>query len=212
MATLVSLTEMKTYLTFPNPDQPNSNDFMITEFMESATEVVRRECGDVIQTAYDEWHTGGDCQIFLRNIPVYEVTQIEENWGFTNYILSEQPGDSLPQNTSLWAFSLDQPNEGIVTRRSVGNVMIPFVRAAGGDNIRVQYIAGRGTVPGNIRHAYMDLVAYWWQNTQQRSVGNSGMASSNFAQVAPAGTGYNAGVPYRILEILRGSRRTPIVG
>lgn len=215
MATLVSLEEMKTYLSFPNPDQPNSNDFMITEFMESATEVVRAECGEVVQTVYDEWYQGGDCQIFLRHSPVFSVTQVEENWGFTNYILSEQPGDSLPQNTSLWAFSLDQPNEGILTRRSVANVMIPFVWPTGGDNIRVQYIGGRGTVPANIRHAYMDLVAIWWQGSQQRSVNTgSGMASNTYGQPVPegAGSGYNAGVPYRILEILRGARRLPIIG
>lgn len=213
MAELVSLSEMKNYLRYPDPDSESDDDFLLNEFMASANDVIRRECGDVVQTAYDEWYSGGDCQIILRHIPVYSVTLVEENWGFMNYVLSAQPGDSLPANTSLWAYSLDQPHEGVLTRRSVGNVMIPFVWPTRGDNIRVQYIAGRATVPGAIRHAYMDLVAYWWQNAMQRSYGSSGGSPSGFNAVGQgAATGFNAGVPYRILEILRGERRTPIIG
>lgn len=213
MTNLVSLSEMKNYLRYPDPDTATADDFLIGEFMASASDVIRRECGDVAQTAYDEWYSGGDCQIILRHVPVYSITQVEENWGFTNYVLSQQAGDSLPQNTSLWAFSLDQPEQGVLTRRSVGNVMIPFVWPTRGDNIRIQYIAGRRTVPAAIRHAYMDLVAYWWQNAMQRSYNAGGGSPSGFNAVAQGGTtGFNAGVPYRILEILRGERRTPIIG
>lgn len=215
MAELVSLSEMKNYLRYPNPDSDSPDDFLIGEFMASAADVIKRECGDVVQTSYDEWYAGGDCQIILRHVPLLSVTSIEENWGFTNYVLTEQPGDSLPQNTSLWAFSVDQANQGVITRRSVGNVMIPFVWPTRGDNIRVKYIAGRQTVPAAIRHAYMDLVAYWWQNAMQRSYSN-GASSPNtgFGSMVQDGgsTGFNAGVPYRILEILRGERRTPIIG
>lgn len=216
MAILVSLTEMKTYLRYPTPTAVHPDDFMINEFMASATDVIRRECGDVVQTSYDEWYAGGDCQILLRHVPVYSVTQVEENWGFTNYILTAQPGDTAASATSLWAYSLDQPRQGVITRRSVGNVMIPFVWPTRGDNIRVQYIAGRDVVPGAIRHAYMDLVAWWWQNAMQRSYNQGGgsPAGGGFDSAVPdsAMTGYNAGVPYRILEILRGERRTPIIG
>ncbi len=212
MTELVSLSEMKNYLRYPNPDTASPDDFLIGEFMASAADVIKRECGDVVQKTYDEWYAGGDCQIILRHVPVYSVMQVEENWGFTNYVLSQQAGDALPQNTSLWAFSLDQPEQGVITRRSVGNVMIPFVWPTRGDNIRIQYIAGRSTVPSAIRHAYMDLVAYWWQNAMQRSY-NGDSSPSGFGAVDQGGTaGFNAGVPYRILEILRGERRTPIIG
>lgn len=213
MAQLVSLSEMKNYLRYPNPDTTSPDDFLIGEFMASANDVIRRECGDVAQTTYDEWYRGGDSVIVLRHVPVLSVTQVEENWGFTNYVLQAQPGDSSPANTSLWAYSLDQPLQGVITRRSVGNTVVPFVCATGGDNIRVQYIAGRATVPAAIRHAYMDLVAYWWQSAMQRSYGAAGGSPSGFNAVGQgAATGFNAGVPYRILEILRGERRTPIIG
>jgi hypothetical protein len=215
MAELVSLSEMKQYLRYPNPDIDSPDDFLIGEFMDSASDVVRRECGDVVQTSYDEWYRGGDCVIVLRHVPVLSITSVIENWGFTNYVLTAQPGDSLPQNTTLWAYSLDQPDQGVITRRSVGNVMIPFVWPTRGDNIRIQYVAGRSTVPGAIRHAYMDLVAYWWQSAMQRSYSAGGsMPNSGFSGMVQDGgmTGFNAGVPYRILEILRGERRTPIIG
>jgi hypothetical protein len=214
MPELVSLSEMKQYLRFPQPNQANPDDYLLQELMASATDVLRRECGDVVQASYDEWYQGGDSQIFLRHIPVYSVTSVEENWGFTNYYLTAQPGDTVPQSTSLWAYSLDQPDQGVITRRSVGNVVISFVAIGGAANIRVRYIAGREVVPGAIKHAYMDLVAWWYQDALQRSYNQAGSPNSSFnAPVTDsASTGFNAGVPYRILEILRGERRLPIIG
>lgn len=213
---LVSLAEMKQYLRYPDPSQANPDDFILTQFMESAADVIRGEVGELIPTDYDEWYAGGDTRIFLRHAPVIRVTSIEENWGFTNYVLTLQPADSYPQETTLWAYSLDFPKEGMVTRRSVGNVIIPFVNPVGGENIRVQYTAGHETLPAYVKHAYMELTLHWWRNSQQRS-NRTGAGSPNaqFDTAVPdgSGTAYNAGIPYRILEILRGGgRRLPVIG
>lgn len=214
MTAFVSLAEMKLYLRMPNPDLPSADDFILGEYMESAADVITGEVGEVLQRDYDEWYAGGDSRIFLRRTPVVSISLVTENWGFTNYILSPQPADSLPAQTSLWAYSLDLPKEGMITRRSVGNIIIPFVNPVGGENIRIRYTAGRDTVPGYIRHAYMELVTHWWRNSQQRSTG-LGMANPQFDTSVPDGTGsgYNAGIPYSVLEILRGGgRRTPVIG
>lgn len=208
---IATLTEVKTYLRYPNPTGSSPDDTMIQDFMNSADAVINRVCGEVDGATYDEWYPGGDTVIQLRHFPVQTITLVEENWGFVTYTLTAQPGDTDPSLTSLWAYSLDLPLSGLITRRSVGNVVVPFVNASGGgDNVRIQYTTGVAVIAGNIKHAYMDLVAHWWQNSQQRTL--PGGVSAESYDAVDTSSGYSAGVPYRIMEILTGARRGPIIG
>ena len=207
MSDIATLAEVKQYLRYPDPTGVSDDDALLQVFMDSADEVIRRYCGEILTATYDEWYSGGDVMIQLRHFPVASIQTLEENWGFFTYELTEQPGDSDPSVTSLWAYSLDQPDNGIVTRRSVGNVVIPFVNPSNGDNIRVKYTTGVASIPGNVTHGWLDLIAHWWQNTQQRSTGTGTTYEAMGTQ-----PGYLAGVPYRIIEILEGAKRAPIIG
>lgn len=211
---IVTLAALKAHLRYPNPKTASPDDDALGGFILAATEVIEDEVGKVVQRRVIEYHDGGFQQIYLREKPVLSVVQVVENWGYYNWLLANQPSTSVPA-TNLFAYSLDNPDEGRVTRRTVGNVNIPFM-SMGSDfpnNIKVTYLAGRYIIPWAVRLATLELCAHWWQASQQRQYGSGGM-SANYDDDVPdtAGTGFNAGVPYRILEILRPHRRTPIIG
>jgi hypothetical protein len=214
MMGIVTVTELRAHLRFPNPSQPTTDDDALEGFILAATEVIENHVGKVVQRQVQEYHDGGSIAIYLRQKPVISVVEIIENWGFYNWILVDQPSTTVPA-INLFAYSLDNPSQGRVTRRSTGNVAVPFMAmgTAFPNNIQVTYMAGRLVTPYAIRLATLELCAYWWQQSQQRQYGNGGM-SSNFDSLVAAGPGtsYYAGVPYRILEILRPHKRAPIVG
>ncbi len=211
---IVTLTEAKTHLRYPNPSEAHTDDQNINGFILAATEIIEAEVGKVVQRQVTEYHDGGRGAIYLRQTPVLQVVSVIENWGYYNWDLANQPPTTVPA-TNLFAYSLDSPDMGRVTRRSVGNIAIPFM-AMGGEfpyNIKATYVAGRETVPYNIRLAVLELIAHWWQGSQQRSVGGQGM-SSNFDDDVSSGASmaFYAGVPYRILELVRPHRRLPVIG
>lgn len=212
---IVTAAELKTHLRYPNPTQTTSDDDALEGFILAATEVVENEVGKVVERQVIEYHDGGTPFIYLRQRPVISVTEIIENWGYFNWDLAAQPSTTVPA-TNLFAYSLDSPTEGRVTRRSVGNIAIPFM-AMGGmfpNNVKVTYQAGRLMVPFAIRLATLELCAYWWQQSQQRQFSSGGTLAGNFNQAVTGNVdnGLYPGVPYRILELLKAHRRTPIFG
>jgi hypothetical protein len=108
------------------------------------------------------------------------------------------------------------PEVGKLTRRSAGNVAVPFV--AGTDNIHVTYTAGRSACPYELRLAILELTAHFWQGSQQRGAGTGGGGSDAYDAVnvefsrTSAVEPLSMGVPYRILELIKGHRRMPIIG
>lgn len=212
---IVTLTDLKGHLRYPNPSNPSSDDDALEGFIYAATEVIENEVGKVVQRTVTEYHDGGAIAIYLRQRPVISVTEIVENWGYFNWDLAEQPSTTIPA-TNLFAYSLDNPSQGRVTRRSVGNVAIPFMSMGSmfPNNILVTYVAGRLVVPYAIRLATLELCAHWWQHSQQRQYNAGGTLAGNYQDMIPdgSGTAFNAGVPYRILELLKSHRRTPVIG
>jgi hypothetical protein len=211
---IVTLKELKAHLRYPEPANASNDDDQLEQFIYAATEVVENEVGKVVQRRVTEYHDGGQQAIYLRQKPVVSVVSIVENWGYFNWLLTEQPSTTVPAS-NLFAYSLDNPSQGRVTRRTVGNVSIPFMSMGSmfPNNIQATYIAGRMVIPWAVKLACLELCAHWWQNSQQRDYGTGGLANTYDALVPDgAGTSYNAGVPYRILEILKAHRRTPIIG
>lgn len=210
---IVTVTELKTHLRFPNPAQTTSDDDALEGFILAATEVIESEVGKVVERRVIEYHDGGSPFLYLRQTPVISVIEIIENWGYFNWDLAVQPSTTVPA-TNLFAYSLDNPTEGRVTRRSVGNIAIPFM-AMGSmfpNNVKATYTAGRLMVPYAIRLATLELCAHWWQLSQQRQFAGGGTLNSNFNQDATSGPAMLFGVPYRLLEPLKPHRRTPIIG
>jgi hypothetical protein len=113
----------------------------------------------------------------------------------------------------MFAYSIDDLSIGLISRRSGGNVNIPFM--AGAANIRVTYIAGRSNVPGALRLAALELIAHWWQGSQQRA---TQYQSSGYDAVdvdfsrTMGGVEFNSGIPYRVIELMRPYRHIPYIG
>lgn len=214
-AGIVTLQELKTHLRFPDPTAASDDDAALQGFIYAATEVVEFHAGRIVQRQVTEFHDGGDYVIFTKQKPVVSVVEVIENWGYFNWTLADQPSTSVPA-ANLFAYSLDNPAEGHITRRSVGNVAIPFM-AMGGmfpDNVKVTYVAGRSETPWACRLACLELCAHWWQNSQQRSYSSTTSAATSYDAMVQdsAASAYLAGVPYRIVELLKPHKRTPVIG
>lgn len=212
MTDIVTLADVRAHLRYPSTD--TLDDAAIQGFISAADEVMIREVGHTVPKMFSETYNGGDTTICLSAVPVISVQNVEEGWGFQNYELMQVQVNTIPA-TSMFAYSIDTPETGEITRRSAGNVAIPFMH--GDSNISITWTAGRKSIPGNIRLAALELIAHWWQNSQQRTSGGSQNEYSydttnvDFTRT----TGYSAinqGVPYRILELLKPHRRQPIIG
>lgn len=213
MTDIVSLSDVKTHLRYPVTD--TDDDTALAGFISAADEVIKREVGHVIPEQYDENYDGGDVSIYLQNVPVLSVESVQEGWGWINYELDQVQVNTIPA-LSMFAYSVDIPLTGKISRRSAGNVSIPFIPGEG--NIHVVYTVGRGEIPGNVRLAALELIAHWWQNSQQRegtgsAPGEYGYDATNVDFTRTTGmSAVNQGVPYRILELLKPHRRQPIIG
>jgi hypothetical protein len=216
---ICSITDVRAHLRMPA--SYTADDYMLANiFMPAADEVIKTECNEVIFTQYDEYYDGGDLSIWLRHFPIISVETVEEGWGYTNYTLSYvQVNTILSSESQLdpqFCYSIDTPETGEISRRVGGNVNIPFVQ--GESNVHVVYTAGRDPIPGNLYLAELELVAHWYQNSMQRA-GSAGNAAGYDAvnvdfphSGADITTTLNQGVPYRVLELIKGTRRSPIIG
>ena len=214
---IVSLANVKAWLRYPNPIQASSDDTALQWVINAADEVIEFETEIIVPKLYDEHYDGGDYTIHLRNLPLLSVENVEEGWGWINYELDYVEVNSPGAVFSMFAYSIDNYENGVISRRTAGNVNIPF--HAGEANIRVQYTAGHANVPGVIFLAELELIAHWWQNSQLRAVA---LAGTNVSYDAVAGAIYtrdteagdqniNIGVPYRILEMVKSYRHRPII-
>lgn len=224
---VLPLSDVRRHLRFPNPDNPSTEDAGLTGFRDAALEVVAFHCNDVVPALYDEYYDGGSDVIYLRHRPLLEVVSVIESWGPIAYECTFQPPDTGPViygsgnepsaavATNVWAYSIDDYEIGLIRRRTVANSVqcwFPGVR-----NIHVAYRAGRNPVPAAIRLAAKELIAHWYQNSQQRSVSLSGAniqydVVNDMMGVArhDGGVIWLAGVPDRIIELLTSQRRDVI--
>ena len=217
MANIVNLAQVKTWLRYPNPTQASTDDTALQWVINAADAVIEYECDDIIPKLISERHHGGDYFIYTKRVPVIAVENVEEGWGWINYELDFVPVNSPAPVTSMFAYSLDNQENGKISRRSAGNVQIPF--RPGTDNIFIQYRVGEEQISGNVFLAELELIAHWWQNSQLRAVA---MGGTNISYDATAGQVYtrdtesgeqnlNIGVPYRILELLKSHRHRPFI-
>jgi hypothetical protein len=211
-AGIVSLTELKTHLRYPTAQLASSpDDINLMGFIYAATEVIEAEVGNIVQRQVVEYHDGGTVALYLREKPVVRVIEILENWGYYNWDLVEQQPTTVPA-TSLFAYSIENPEEGRVTRRSVGNIAVPFMSMGGlfPNNIRVTYITGREGTPWSVRLACLELCALWWRTFEQRQSASGGSPArpidQSTSQIAAL-----VGVPNRVMELLKSNRRGPII-
>lgn len=215
---IASLETVKQYLRMPNPSQPSGDDSTLQILMSAAQVVCEREMGAIVaRPVTAERHDGGKCEVWLRTLPVLFIENVQEGWGYYDWDLYDQTVNSIPA-LSIWAYSLDSPHQGLVTRRGPGNVLYPFVH--GRNNIRIDYVAGRAEVPANAVLAFCELVSIWYRQSQLRMGGDAARAIEGLAYNAlnqdftrsTGDTSINLGVPDSIIEMLKPDRRRPIIG
>ncbi len=208
---IVSLADVRQHLRYPPNDTQDDQVFMNT-YIPAATNVITQECDVVVPTEYDEYYDGGEPSIWVWHRPILEVQEVQEGWGYTNYDLDYVEVNS-PNATSMFAYSIDDYGIGQISRRSGGNVNVRF--RPGSSNIRIVYVAGREEVPGALKLAALELINHWWQGSQQRAAQyqSSGFDEVNTDFTRSQGvTGINAGLPVRVLELIKPYRRMPFIG
>lgn len=157
----VALADVRAMLNITDTSQ----DDEIRGYMDAAAAMIANVVGPVTRTTYTEVHDGGGTKIALRRLPVISITSITEYVGLTGYPLTSQP---LGSTTDNYGYSLDDPLTGIVTRRSSAGMLTPYLGGRGA--VTVTYVAGRTSVPANIRLAALELIREMWSSTQR---GNS---------------------------------------
>ena len=213
--TFITLQEAKTHLRDPHPSQVSADDPSIQIFLDAVQEVLTFECDDLTPTLHSERHNGGNYKIFTYHSPILSVENVQENWGWISYDLDFQDVGVEPVATSMFGYSIDTPEVGEISRRTVASVPIPFI--PGEKNIFIQYTAGRATLPPDVKLGALELLAHMWQNSQLRA---TTMAGANIAYDGVEGALYsrdtetgvqniNIGIPYRILELIKGKRHMP---
>lgn len=102
--------------------------------------------------------------VCLPYYPVLSIVSIVEFWGLSGghtlvYQTPEAQGGAGEQMYQMdWV-------RGIVTRTYQGLIQRPFF--PGSSNLEVTWTAGFNPLPADLKVATLELVAYWWRNTQE---------------------------------------------
>lgn len=217
VTSILSLDQVRAHLRMP--DQFTADDAMLTSlFIPAAQEAIEFETDYSVPTQFEEYHDGGDYSIWTWHKPILSVELVEEGWGWINFELNYVQVNTinLDNGDPIYAYSIDDPESGEITRRYGANVPAPFMR--GESNIRIVYTAGRASVPPVLQLASLELVSHWYQNAMQRAGAGGNAAGYDAVNVdfphsgADITTTINQGVPYRILEMIKKHRKDPIIG
>jgi hypothetical protein len=214
MSDVVNLDQVRAFLRFAD-SFTTDDDILSTLFIPTATDVINRECDFVTPQTFDEYYDGGDYSIWLRHTPVLSVQLVSEGWGFTDYSLEEIQVNSESMPT-MFAFSIDMPESGKISRRSGGNVNIPFIRGEG--NVHVIYKAGREDIPAGIATVALELIQIWYRAflQDQATADPDARLEDQYDSSRSGGTGPMSGawfgVPAYLIELLKPYKRGPIIG
>ena len=181
---LVTLSDVKAHLNITG----TSHDTELSGFISAATPVVEDIVGPVTTRTVDEWYTGGGSKIVLRQYPVASITSVTEYAGTTGTALTQANVDTADS----YAYTLE--SGGVLARRT-GSLGTNFT--TGVDNVHVVYVAGRSSIPANIRLAALELIRHWYQLTQQGGRPQLGGAAED-GMFTPSGFA----VPARVVELL----------
>ena len=156
-ATALTLVDAKRHLGVTE----TSHDAVIQDLVNAAVGVIEGLIGPITPKTYTETYSGGNYTIVLRHTPVISVTTVTENWGTINYTLTNQP---VGQATDAYGYDLENPYSGTLARRTVGSFPFPFF--AGEGNIAVTYVAGRSSVPPDVKLALIRQLRLLWADYQ----------------------------------------------
>ncbi|MEU6582754.1 hypothetical protein [Nocardia sp. NPDC046763] len=157
---LVSMSDVYRHLNLDESDLAPMAE--LQGFIDAATPFVEYITGPMLPTTVTETYpvVVGQTQIMLRTCPVLSIQTVTEYLATVARTLTNQPRGSSTDN---YGYSLDIASAGLLVRRGVVGVAIPFL----GDTVVVSYTAGRATVPAHVRMAALEDIRGLWQQTQQ---------------------------------------------
>jgi hypothetical protein len=221
MTALITLADARTWLRYPNPTQASADDNALQTVIDAVTQVVEFHAAIMVPKVYTETYDGGSCSIWLRHTPVISVASVQDNAGFITFDLALQNITAVTVGStgseggatasSIWAFSLDDPKTGQLTKRTIANSPLPF--SGGVRNVTATYTAGQQTMPPAAVLAAKELLAHLWQNSQLRAMANTaGNAEydstygAHFTHEDPNGPSLWTAVPNRVIQLLESCR------
>jgi hypothetical protein len=203
---LVTLDDVKTQLQIPATT--GNYDDQLQGYIDAATAYIQQATGPILNRTCTEVHSGGGLTIVLDDPPVLTVTSVTEYVGPTAYPLTQA---ELGTATGAYAFSLDDPQAGIICRRFTGGLAGRF--AGGYRNVQVVYVAGVVAVDPSIRFATLMDIQGLWTQTQE-----GGPSTAFGGQIGETGSdGWTAspsnpiGAFPRLAAMLEGNKRTPAI-
>lgn len=191
---IVSLADVKYHLNKTD----NDDDTELQFFIDAATPVIENIAGPVLPQTKTEYFNGGVSQISVNWLPIVSVTSVTETYGQTNYTLTEI---SLGSSNSNFAFTVDYSTGRIVRRSFNAEALFPV----GTNNVKVAYVAGRATIPANVRLATLMLIQHLWSTSQLNRGGGRPSLGGDDSFMSGAGFA----VPNRVRELLQPSPRVP---
>lgn len=205
---LVALSDVYTHLQVPVANQTSALGAQIQGFIDAATEFVQFQTGPIIPVVCTEVHSGRGPTIVLDQPPLLTVTSVTEYVGPTAYTLTQC---ELGTPTGAYAFSVDDPQAGIICRRYTGGLAGPF--AGGYRNVQVIYTAGQSSVPADVRMAVLEDIRGLFSQTQY-----GGESSAFGGEITGSGDTWTQGDPInpigsfpRLAALLEGPTRAPSI-
>lgn len=197
---VVTLADVKTYIGIRADDA--TFDTQLQWYIDAAEEFIAYVAGPIEQQQFTElYNVVGKDTITLRNPPVISIQSVTEYVGNVAYTLTEQPPG---QSRDMWGYTLDQPVEGVLRRRSAMGTPMNFL----GPIVVVTYTAGRTTVPGDLKLAVLEDIRGLFQAIQLSGRPAFGQDSGDFAEQWQAGP---VRMFPRLAALLTGPSRTPSI-
>lgn len=187
--------DVKPYLQIPSGD--TASDVMLQLVTDFVCQYAQRYIGQPIAATtfnrrFDGWAGWNGAYIELPYYPVLQVIECIEYWGVSGpHVLVEQ----TPTN-QVDGFQIEYLT-GRMTRVFPGLVQKPWF--PGSRNIQIEWTAGRNPIPADLKIGALELIAYWWRNTQQASRSAPVPAGMEYDQMGNSGLW--AGLPHRIEAI-----------
>lgn len=196
---LVSMADVIDTLNLPaNAATTDANK--IQRLIEAASSLVLDITGPMKPKQYTEWFDGGTETVSPAHKPLIQVLSASEYYGISEFILTEQP---LGFQTNAFAFTVDYIT-GQIMRRTYGGAPAQYV--IGSKNVRIIYTAGRPYVPDGVQLATLELIRFFYTQTQVPS-GRANRGSFGGEEITSVNIGY--AVPNFVVEMLQPHRRAP---
>jgi len=182
---IVSLSTAKEFLN----ESGTFNDNELSDFILVVTDIVEGLIGPVVRRTVSEVHQSGS-SLWLRKRPVISVTSI------------------VPYLTSGMSYSAN----AVKVNGDTGQVSLLDGGSFTDGPFTVTFVAGRQAVASSIRHASLNVLSHLWETQRggMTFLGAGPGVDTDSESFRVSGREYS--VPRRVLELLRPSKRGPLVG